>query len=156
MSEQETKAVAARLRELYKKHGTITPDIVVQDAKQEESPLHSHFQWDTDTAALEHWREQARELIRSVRFDIVVEGIVIARPQTYVRDPGADSKQQAYTAVNKLKQNRELALVALDYEMERAEGALERARTLGVALGLEKDFNRLMAQFGKVKQKAAA
>ena len=153
MSDKEADVIRDRLAKLYKKHGTITPDIIIEDAKDEQSPLHAQFEWDTDVAAMEHWREQARAIIRTVRFEIVVENITI-RPPQYIRDPSAAPGVQAYIAVDKLKRDKVLAVEALQYEMDRAEGALERAREIGIALGLEKDFSRLMAQFGKVKQKA--
>ena len=153
MSDNEAAIVRDRLAALYKKHGTITPDIVIEDAKDEQSPLHDKFEWDQGAAAMEHWREQARTLIRTVHFEIVVENISIKGP-VYVRDPSAANGVQAYTAVNTLKRNKVLAQEALQYEMDRAGAALERARVVGIALGLEKDFSRLMAQFGKMKQKA--
>lgn len=52
---------------IYDEHGKLTPEIVVNVARRPEHPLHSHFDWDDDTAAESWRREQARQLIRSVR-----------------------------------------------------------------------------------------
>ncbi len=47
-----------------KRRGTITPERVVQAAKDPKSPLHSRFTWD-NTEAAHQWRlQQARQLIR--------------------------------------------------------------------------------------------
>lgn len=52
---------------IYDENGKLTPELVVDVARREEHPLHTHFQWD-DTIAAEQWRRhQAAELIRSVR-----------------------------------------------------------------------------------------
>jgi len=56
-----------QLRGIYQARGTLTADIVVQEATDPAHPLHHRFQWD-DTEAARSWRvSQAAELIRSVR-----------------------------------------------------------------------------------------
>ena len=47
-------------------HGELTPEDVVKDARNPNSPLHSHFEWDDTRAAEQHRLNQARNLIRSV------------------------------------------------------------------------------------------
>lgn len=55
------------LQSIYDDHGKLTPAIVVDEARPPKSPLHSRFEWD-NTLAGESWRrQQARELIGSVR-----------------------------------------------------------------------------------------
>lgn len=49
--------------------GLLTPHALVEDARDPESPGHSHFEW-RDDAAAEAWRvEQARKLIRTIRIE---------------------------------------------------------------------------------------
>ena len=49
--------------------GDLTPEAVVENARNEESVLHPHFEWD-DAAAAEKFRhDQARGLIRSIKAD---------------------------------------------------------------------------------------
>jgi hypothetical protein len=56
-----------QLQQIYDQHGQLTPALVVDEARDENHPLHSRFQWD-DAVAGESWRrQQAHELIRSVR-----------------------------------------------------------------------------------------
>lgn len=55
------------LTKVYKRHGELTPAIVVDEARPDESPLHSHFEWDDAIAAEAHRRTQAAALIRSCR-----------------------------------------------------------------------------------------
>lgn len=56
-----------QLEQIYHSHGTLTPDVVVLEAKHPDHPLHSRFNWDDKTAAHEHRLSQAAELIRSVK-----------------------------------------------------------------------------------------
>lgn len=56
-----------QLQEVYDRHGKLTPEMVVDEARDPSSPLHERFEWD-DSAAGEKWRrQQAQELLVSVR-----------------------------------------------------------------------------------------
>lgn len=57
------------LDELNQAHGHLTPDLVVQAATDEQSPIHSIFEWDDGKAAHQHRLWQARRLIRSVQIE---------------------------------------------------------------------------------------
>lgn len=52
------------LREKFK--GELTPEDILEDAKHDNSPLHSFFEWDDTEAARQHRLKQARGLIRAV------------------------------------------------------------------------------------------
>lgn len=55
------------LQSIYDQHGELTPDLVIQEARADDHPLHARFDWDDESAG-EHWRKhQASELIRSVK-----------------------------------------------------------------------------------------
>lgn len=64
MNASEWEAVKQRLNELHKKSGRITPDIVLQDAEDETSPLHGYFEWDDSVAGHAYRIDQARTLRR--------------------------------------------------------------------------------------------
>ena len=66
---QEKKAKATdAVKALAEKHGgTITPEIILADAKRKRSPLHSFFCWDDNAAANEYRRIQAATLIRRIK-----------------------------------------------------------------------------------------
>jgi hypothetical protein len=56
-----------QLQTIYDNHRTLTPGIVVDEARDPEHPLHARFEWD-DSVAGEKWRHhQAHELITSVK-----------------------------------------------------------------------------------------
>lgn len=63
--------LGSELEKIRKKHGTLTPDVTVQEAASPKSPLHPHYEWDDKKAAQEHRLDQARKMIRSIY--IVIE-----------------------------------------------------------------------------------
>ena len=80
--------VVAALAELESSGGRLTPNGVVEAARDAASPLHYHFEWDDSVAAEQHRLDQARRLITSVYYEVRHSTIVLACP-TYIRDPDA-------------------------------------------------------------------
>ena len=62
----KAQVVGERLTSIYEKEKLITPELVLEDAKKKNSPLHSCFEWDDTEAANKYRLSQARDLIRSV------------------------------------------------------------------------------------------
>lgn len=55
------------LQEIYEAQGRLTPALVVEEARDPGHSLHSRFEWD-DAVAGEEWRrDQAQQMIRSVK-----------------------------------------------------------------------------------------
>lgn len=55
------------LEGIYKDRGELTPQNVVDEARPDDHPLHSRFEWDNDVAGEAYRRVQAAEIIRSVK-----------------------------------------------------------------------------------------
>lgn len=55
------------LQAIYNELGRLTPDDVVNVASDPAHPLHKSFEWDDSVAGAHYRREQARNLIKSVR-----------------------------------------------------------------------------------------
>lgn len=144
MNRQRLEAIRSRLEQIAEDNGgRITPDAVVRDAEDASSPLHNQFEWD-DTEAAKKWRlEQARQLIRSVKVDIQTEEKVVSTVR-YVRDPSAGDSQ-GYIETARLRDDRTLAVEALQSEIRAANAMVARARSLAEALGLEAEI-RMVAE----------
>lgn len=54
------------LEHIREQNGGLSDDAIVEAAKPKSHLLHKWFQWDNDKAAMEHRRQQARLLIRSI------------------------------------------------------------------------------------------
>ncbi len=52
---------------IYETRGELHPQTVVDEARPDDHPLHSRFEWDNEVAGEAYRRVQASELIRSVR-----------------------------------------------------------------------------------------
>lgn len=128
---------------LHKKHGTLTAELVVEDAKRSDSPLHEMFEWNTEKAAMQHWLDVARQLIRNVRVVINNEDRIIKAPY-FVRDPSLPSDQQGYTTVDRLRTAPEMARDAVAEECSRAAAAFRRAQEVAAAVGVEHDVLELL------------
>lgn len=58
--------LAGELIRIREKHGVLTPEVTVEEAKSKKSVLHPHFEWDNSVAAEEYRKDQARKMIRSI------------------------------------------------------------------------------------------
>lgn len=90
------------------KNGRIDPDELIEAARDPNHPCHGDFTWDVDRAASERWRDQARQLIRAVRFEVRVEDVGEAvcmyvpsgdEDATFVSLPKIRSKAQSSAVV---------------------------------------------------------
>lgn len=59
-----------RVEHLYDVKGFVTPQIVVEDARDKRSPLHELFEWDKDKAAHLWLLKQARDLLTNIKVHI--------------------------------------------------------------------------------------
>lgn len=103
---QDAAAVGAHLemlRERFK--GELTPQDVVDDARHDNSPLHSFFEWDDGAAAEAYRLSQARGLIRSVVAVYVSEDKPAVRTKAYVHipEPTAPHYREAGHAMSQAK-----------------------------------------------------
>jgi hypothetical protein len=119
-------AIKKRLAELHAKHGNITPEMVVTDARDPRSPLHARFDWDDSTAAEAYRIIQARVLIKTIRYETRIVHTPPMRIPSYVRDPKLAGRVQGYIAVPRTE--KEAARDFLVDELDRAMGLLRRAQ----------------------------
>ena len=63
---------------IVRKHGKVTPQMLVEEARSETSLIHDRFEWDDAVAGEKFRHEQARAIIRSVKIEGPDKGIVPA------------------------------------------------------------------------------
>lgn len=149
------QSVHDHLIRMHQQHGTLTPELVVEDAKRQDSPLHELFEWDQQKAAQAHWHEVARQLIRNVRVVITNDERVLRAPY-FVRDPSLPSHQQGYTTVEKLRSEPDMAREAVAEECSRAAAAFRRAQEVAMAVGVASDVQRLLLETTALGQRVKA
>ncbi|MFC2252507.1 hypothetical protein ACETRX_22920 [Labrys portucalensis] len=84
------------LRQQYQ--GELTPEDVVNDARNNNSPLHSFFEWNDGAAAEQYRLQQARGLIRAVVAVYVRDDKPAARMRAYVHIPEKGSPHYRETS----------------------------------------------------------
>lgn len=91
------------LRQQFK--GELTPQDVLADARHDNSPLHSFFEWDDGEAAEQFRLQQARGLIRSVVAIYVSEDKPATRARMFVHinEPSAPHYREAGHAMSQNK-----------------------------------------------------
>lgn len=135
--------VKERLQYLASLHDhRLTPQIVIDDARDGDSPLHDCFTWDIEKAAYKQLLHEARQLIRSVKIEFKIESVKV-NTVAYVRDPDKPSDEPGYISVDKVKSDREASRLILIDEFRRAGSALRRAQRLAKYFELENQVNEL-------------
>jgi hypothetical protein len=86
--------------EIRQRHGgELTPQIVLDEARGTDHPLHQRFTWDDAEAAERYRREQAHQLIRSVKISYIkrdgnIDNVrafqAIRGPSGYVYEPSEE------------------------------------------------------------------
>lgn len=143
-------AEALERLQALEQEGRLTPNAVREDAAKPESPLHGYFEWDDSVAAGQHRLDQARALIRRVLVVWTTHNLVLTSVY-YSRDPDAEADEQGYVAVPKLAEDRELAMRALNKEVQRIEAAIQRARGPAAICGLTDVLESMLADLLKYK-----
>jgi hypothetical protein len=135
LREDRRRAIRERLEKIRVAHGGyLTPEAVIEDARDPDSLLHDEFNWNVEQAAYQHWLYTARRIIHSIEVPIVVHEITIRVP-AYVHDPDRPG-EQGYIAVEVLRTDRERALRQYQIECQYAIAALTRALGIGASYAL--------------------
>lgn len=131
--------------------GDLTPDAVIEAAKNPANILHSCFDWDVNRAALENWRAVARGLIREVRV-VIKTSLRQVSTVAYVRDPNRNHDEQGYIALTSVERRSAEANAIIDAELDRIIAAVNRARGVAEVLGVSSRFEKLLATVVEIKQ----
>lgn len=134
-------------------NGRLTPDLVVEAARNSQSPLHRCFTWDLKQAAHERWLYQARELIRSIRVEVTTTEFKVRVP-AFIRDPAAAAGVQGYVSLDRLRTDEDLSREAVVAEFMVASAALERAKAVAKALGMSEEIEEVRERIVHLSERA--
>lgn len=152
---RDANAVGRHLEMLRQKFkGEITPQDVLDDAKNPNSPLHSFFEWSDSEAAQQYRLQQARGLIRAVVAVYTSDDAPAQRQKAYVHiaDNQAPHYRETTHALSQ-KKTRELVLKRAWQELQqwkaRYKDLAEFARLVGVIEALEIEMKPPAGKVGK-------
>jgi hypothetical protein len=145
------KQAKDRIQHLEKVHGYLTPEMVVDDAMDPDSPLHGEFTWDKNLAARAHWLHTARQLIRSVKIIVITDSKTVSTV-AYVRDPNKSGHEQGYLSVENIRNDKEMARDVLIDEFKRAGAAMQRAQRLAIVFDIENEVDIMAKRINKLRK----
>lgn len=140
-----------RALDIYKRDGVLTPDAVIEDARDPDSPLHDLFEWDDSKAAHEYRRVTARSFIRSIEVRIIQPAEPVVRVSMFVRDVRQSHDKQGYRHIDDVGSDAALAVASLQAEWERVNSALIRYRSLCAYLGRGDEMEHIIERFSNMK-----
>lgn len=122
-------------------YGKVTPETVLNVAKEEDSPIHSLFQWDDSIAGEKYRLIQARKLINNLEIKIVRNNETVSIPTFEIvrRDESNQFKSIEVMTVDDV----EFVKLSIIKEITR----------LTEKLSVYKKFNEVVGDLNKVKEK---
>lgn len=154
-TKEQRELIRLRMADIERENGgRLTPDAVIADARDKDSPLHMLFEWNVKKAAMRHWIDRAREIITSVQVMTRTDRTVVTSVY-YVRDPHANFSGQGYVSIDTLRTDQDMAREAICNEFSRVGAMLHRARSLALALGIEGEVNDVISRVENLRRKAS-
>lgn len=127
----KAQEVGETLEHIERRHGAVTPDVVVVAARNPDSPMHPYFTWDDEEAADKRRLDEARELIRSVVVVVIVrdsegkEQQRTARAFVTLRQRGRRETEPYYTTA-RVMSNTEMREEFLAIALSEAQSWMRR------------------------------
>jgi hypothetical protein len=117
----------SELTAIYRKHGELTPQSVVDEARPETAPLHSRFEWDDSIAGEKYRIVQAQQLIRAVKIEYTDSSGEKKKVRGFfpIRDVEENPEKAGYSPTEDIVQN-DICLKILLRQLERDIADLKR------------------------------
>lgn len=130
LRQQSADSCKNALLDISKKQGHLTPQFVVEAAKNPKSELHDYFQWDDGEAANQYRLMQARFLIRTVKLEIVREEtekreVKLEVTRAFVSPPSIRGKK-SYVTLKKAMDSAEMRKELIDRAIIELNGIKKR------------------------------
>ncbi len=156
------KVAADCLLGIYRKKKDLTPQLVLDEAKNSRNPLHKCFEWDNTKAAQKYRLSQARDLIRCIVIEKKI-GNEKKQVRAFVnirRDESGElstspfaAGKSTYMYVDNALSNTYLAKYTIDKALMELNHIMEKYETLKELAGL---FGRIRREINKIKPKKSA
>lgn len=117
---------------LLKKHGVLTPEIIIDAAKDKRSKLHPFFEWNNAKAA-HQWRlEQASMYLRKIKVTVERDGSdpVSARAFICIRRADDETDRGEYHPIERVLNDEEMCNQMLESAYSELRSFQRKYRTL--------------------------
>lgn len=120
--------------------GRVTPELVLDRARDPQTALHTQFTWSDEVAAHSFRLDQARTVIRSVKYEVTVNRQTVLTTR-YVHDVALEPREQGYRDVRRVDE-ASLSDATIEAEVKRVQALFERGLGIAAMLGRETEFRR--------------
>ena len=130
------------IKGIAQKHGVVTPQLVVNEARDPTHPLHNEFDWDDASAANQHRLAVARALLRQIEY---IGRDIVGRPVQavgYVHEPGV--KSQSYVPLSGIAKSRAKSVDLLNQEVAQCEAMIHRAQRIADVIHMRAELDVLL------------
>jgi hypothetical protein len=118
--------------------GKLTPEKVLEVASGSVHPLHSYFEWDDTTAAIEYRLSQARSLIKSIKVNVVTPADQLIEVRAYVSLPSDRVKGDGYRHITDVLNSTQLRAELISDIRRTADEWSKKASLFGAVLDVQK------------------
>ena len=140
--------IISELKALYQRNeGLLTPQTIVNAAKNKKSVLHRQFEWDDNEAANQYRLSQARELLQ-VTIEYIKDSKGNKKPMRVFASLKSDRLDGGYRTMVDLLGDKE-------YRAQLLQDAIEELETFKRKYYELKELVEIFDAIGKVKTKAA-
>jgi len=126
---------------LHKEYGVISPEIIVEKARDKDNILHDYFEWDDTKAAQKYRLEQAKEIIRC----LVIQNDGGEKIRAVVSVSISYNEKRSYQPLKLVLNNDYSKTMLLEQARRDAQIFIAKYRTLtelsGVIFEMEKVLN---------------
>ena len=121
---------AEELDRIRQKYGTLRPEYVVEESREESSVLHQCFQWNDAVAAEKYRTSQARKLIDNITCEMVNENVPIV-VRAFVNVQVEENGTRSYTPIKEAMLNDASYIDMLEQAKSEMESFIEKYRQIG-------------------------
>lgn len=135
------------LARIEKEKGSLTPELVVDESRREEAPLHPVFEWD-DKKAAEHYRVmQAGSLIRNVTVKIE-EAPRMEPTRAFVNVAPVGQRKGIFVSIKNAMDDEETRETVVARALAELEKVREKYKDLHELAGIFSEIDRLAMERG--------
>jgi len=131
--EEDTEIIAKIIVEIEKRKGIAKPEDLIEEAEDNNSPIHNLFEWNNTKAAKEYRLQQARNIFNHIEIEVVSENIKDKKVDVVIHKQRAFHNvmlgdERGYVSTARIVSNDELAKQVLQRLERQLQGAEDELR----------------------------
>ena len=135
------------LARIEKEKGSLTPEMVVDESREEDAPLHPVFEWNDRKAAERYRIVQAGSLIRNVTFKIK-EAPRMEPTRAFVNVAPVGQRKGIFVSIKSAMDDEESRETVLARALAELEKVKEKYKNLQELAGIFAEIDRLTMERG--------